>query len=157
MKQIVMTGKGSYVITDRDYLLAASEYGKGGIQFWMKVMREHNGKSLTDPITDKELWDNRTHGDIAFPTQYVRIDMTRRHARRVSFVSGHGGKQPALLSAIRSYIPLECSHFKKGKITYRVSTGDAEAFMLGYISFDDMEKTIETKKDIKKYFEICEK
>lgn len=140
-----MTSKDGYVIADRDEVVRAGSCNTGYKKFWLKFYRENGTGGCTEPITDKELWDNRTYADITFYTPFTRIDMAKRF-KRMKWVDErpHGSKSP--MGIARLFLGMEGVHIEKDGVMYKVSSGDAEALMMGYMTFDEMDKEVSKAK-----------
>ena len=91
MKQILMLSKRDYFVTDRDTVVGAINYVLKVRGMWNKLYREQ-GRPSTEPVADKELWDNRTYSELIHSDRQQRAYAQRvRSPRR--WVAG--GKEKA--------------------------------------------------------------
>ena len=144
MKQVLMMSKNDYFMADRETVIKGLKTRQYRISMFNALYKEQ-GRPSNEPVTDKELWDNRTYSELIYSDRIWRIQAQRRKSPR-RWVTG-GKEKKDVLSEARAFSRMDGVHVESDGVMYKISSGDAEALVLNYVKFEDIEKVLSSTDD----------
>ena len=151
MKQIVMTGRDTYHRVDKEdaeMVYRSSCPSPVLVSFWYKHLSKYGAgreiyvEGVTELLEGRELWDSRTYEIVSFSRGIQKRDFIRsnkvygswiRNGKEVFSTNGIVGLAGKFKTMHRVPVTYEGSF-------YSVSSGDAEALVLGYVEFSKIDK-----------------
>lgn len=152
MKQIIMTDENEFILATWSVAHSGFESDSRVKLFWKWHLQEHGDTRYTVGLNELFLgtpygvnttsaeWAKRTYEVISLSTRGGRESVSRQLNTGKWYIGSNPTKSHMLLNHAREFKYMGAVFVKWGKKFYAIQSGDAEALVLGYMSFGEIEK-----------------